>query len=95
VVGGATLDGRVGNKVQVIETLLPHLDAAERAACVMVGDRDVDVQGAHACGVPCIAVSYGFGSVEELTASAPERIVHSVDELHAALLDTGDEHAQF
>jgi phosphoglycolate phosphatase len=95
VVGGATMDGRVTNKAQVIESLLPHLDAAERAACVMVGDRDVDVYGAHAYNMPCIAVSYGFGSVEELVDSTPERIVHSVAELHTALVEPGEEHARF
>jgi phosphoglycolate phosphatase len=85
-VAGATLDGSLSTKADVLAALLPQLGTNERAACVMVGDRDQDVQAAHALGLPCIAVSYGYGSVEELAACEPAYLVHSVDELAAVLL---------
>lgn len=85
-VGGASFDDRVGTKAEVIGTLLPQMSSAERAACVMVGDHDVDVVGARAHDIPCIAVSWGFGSREELQAVAPARLVGSVGELRAVLV---------
>jgi phosphoglycolate phosphatase len=53
---------------------------------VMVGDRFHDVEGAHAHHIPCIGVTYGFGSREELTQSGADFIVDTVDELGALLL---------
>lgn len=85
-VAGATLDGSISTKAEVLAALLPQLGADERAACVMVGDRDQDVQAAHAHDLPCLAVSYGYGSVEELAAYEPAYLVHSVAELAAVLL---------
>jgi phosphoglycolate phosphatase len=84
-VGGATLDGAVDTKADVIRLLLPRLSPAERAACVMVGDREHDVYGARAHDLPCIAVSYGYSKAEEFVACAPQQVVHSVAELHALL----------
>jgi phosphoglycolate phosphatase len=88
LVGGATFDGTVNSKAEVIATLLPHLSAAERTGCVMIGDREHDVVGARAHGLPCIAVGYGFGSAAELRACCPAYHVGSVAELHALLCGT-------
>jgi phosphoglycolate phosphatase len=85
-VGGATLDGRIGTKAEVIGELLPRLTPAERAACVMVGDREHDVHGAQFHGMSCIGVGYGYGSEAELTAAGAAAVVASVGELGRALL---------
>jgi phosphoglycolate phosphatase len=84
-VGGATLDGAIDTKADVLRLLLPHLSPDERAACVMVGDREHDVYGAREHGLPCIAVSYGYGKAEEFAVCAPQQVAHSVAELHALL----------
>lgn len=86
VIGGATLDGRLHTKADVIASLLPQLRADERAAIVMVGDREQDIVGAHMHGIPAIAVSYGYGSVAELVACAPDCVVCSVAELRTILV---------
>lgn len=88
LVGGATFDGAISSKAAIIGTLLPQLSAAERASCVMIGDREHDVAGARAHGLPCIAVGYGFGSAAELRACCPAYQVRSVAELHALLCTT-------
>ena len=31
----------------------------------MVGDRKYDIEGAHHFGIPCIAVLFGYGGMEE------------------------------
>ena len=49
--------------------------------CVFVGDSDVDVQTAHAAGMPCIGCAYGFRGEEELKAAGADEIVYSFAEL--------------
>jgi phosphoglycolate phosphatase len=35
----------------------------------MVGDREHDVVGARNCGLPCVGVTYGYGSEQELISA--------------------------
>ncbi|WP_169946333.1 HAD hydrolase-like protein [Microbispora sp. H11081] len=81
-VGGATLDGSRRHKADVVRHALAVLAAPPEAA-VMVGDRLEDVAGAAACGVPCVAVTWGFGEAAELEAAG---VVAMVD-TPARLLD--------
>lgn len=53
---------------------------------VMIGDRLFDVEGAHAHGIPCIGVSYGYGGREELQAAGADFLADTVEELSALLL---------
>ncbi len=48
---------------------------------VMVGDTVYDVAGARANGLPTIGVLYGFGDKDALRATAPEHLVHTVEEI--------------
>ena len=65
VIGGATLDGKIGEKEQVIELVLNAVKA-EKSATVMVGDTRFDLIGAEKMGLDAIGVTYGFGAKEEL-----------------------------
>ena len=47
----------------------------------MVGDKEHDVFGARKCGLECIAVSYGYGTMEELTQADPLKIAASPEEV--------------
>ena len=50
----------------------------------MLGDRDHDVEGAHANGIDCVGVTWGFGSTDELNGAGAHRIVdHPADVLAA------------
>jgi phosphoglycolate phosphatase len=51
---------------------------------VMVGDRQYDVEGAGAHGLPTILVEWGYGSPAE--AKGALAVVHSVDQLRSMLL---------
>ena len=53
---------------------------------VLVGDTTHDVLMGHAAGVETVAVSYGAHDRAALEDSRPTKLVHSVAELHAALL---------
>ena len=52
---------------------------------VYVGDSEVDVATARNAGLPLVAVSWGFRTVAELTEAGARTIVHTPEELVAAL----------
>jgi len=54
----------------------------------MVGDRYLDVEGAHLAGIPAIGVTWGgVGTAQELEEAAADMIVDSVSELTYILCD--------
>lgn len=57
----------------------------EKAECVYIGDTEVDVLTARNAALDCIAVAWGFRDEEELEAVGAKTIVHTADELYAAL----------
>jgi len=56
------------------------------ADCLYVGDSEVDLATAAAAGVPCLSVTWGFRSREQLLAARAERLFDSPEELAAYLL---------
>lgn len=66
IAGDARHIGR-DTKAKVIDYVLQTMQA-EKADVIMVGDRKFDIEGAHALGIPCIAVEYGYGNREEFEA---------------------------
>ena len=85
-VSGATLDGTIGTKSQVVEQALDMLQVADRDAAVLVGDRMHDAEGARENGIPCVGVTFGFGGLQELHAAGADVIVSSMKELQEVLL---------
>jgi len=71
---GARLDGSLCDKSELIGHILEQEGLAP-AETVMVGDRKHDLIGAAACRIGSIGVTYGFGSVEELTAHGADHLV--------------------
>ena len=61
---GATLDGSLKNKGDVIARCIKQ-EQLNIQDCMMVGDRQHDIVGAHQNQIPCIGVLYGYGSLEE------------------------------
>jgi phosphoglycolate phosphatase len=84
-VGGASPDGVRSMKADVVAYVLAHLDHPDPATAVMIGDRHHDVDGARLNGLRSIAVTWGFAEDGELEAAHPDRIVHTIPELEAAL----------
>ena len=64
-----------------------HIPEEEKASVIMVGDRKHDVEGAAAHGICTIAVTFGYGSEEELTTAGAWKIARSMEELTALLLE--------
>lgn len=79
---GSEMNGTRTKKGDVIEETLRRLNMQNhRDQVLMVGDKEHDVLGAREAGLECVAVSYGYGTMEELEGSKPLKIVESVDEL--------------
>lgn len=79
---GAEMHGSRNTKSEVIEEALIRLEMTnKRDQVIMVGDKEHDVIGARESGLKCVAVSYGYGSVEELEASRPLKIAHSTKDV--------------
>lgn len=66
VICGATMDGRISQKDEVIAETLRRLGSPSPAETIMIGDRRHDVQGAKAHGLDALGVLFGFGSEAEL-----------------------------
>jgi len=79
---GSELDGTRVHKRELIRWVLEREALAPGEAC-MIGDREHDVAGARANGVPAIGVLWGYGSREELVAAGPDALVEQVPELAA------------
>ena len=79
---GSEPEGRRTNKTEVIEETLKRLGFSQhRDQVIMVGDKEHDVFGARCAGLECIAVSYGYGTEEELKNAHPFKIVNSAEEI--------------
>ena len=74
-----------GFKEEVLRQLIDD-NGFERDKCLMIGDTLHDVDGAHANGIDVVAVTYGFGKVEELKNSHPISICDSPREILSLLL---------
>ena len=79
---GSEMNGGRTSKAEVIEEALLRLHMSGcRKDVIMVGDKEHDVLGAREAGISCVAVSYGYGTEEELKNAAPLKTVHSVGEV--------------
>ncbi len=85
-IAGSNLDGTRANKNEVIKYVIDQNSHIRLKETVMVGDRKYDIIGACAHNIDSIAVTYGYGSVTELTEAGPTALVHSVSELSKYLL---------
>ncbi|MFW3170145.1 HAD hydrolase-like protein [Geodermatophilus sp. CPCC 206100] len=82
-VHGATLDGAVRHKDQVVAAALAaHPDGRDP---VLVGDRAQDVLGAAAHGLPCIGAGWGPAEVDELEDAGAAVVVATPAEVRTAL----------
>ncbi|MEG1896418.1 MAG: HAD hydrolase-like protein, partial [Oscillospiraceae bacterium] len=65
IIGGATLDGKISEKEDVIAYVLSTL-GSDKSDVVMVGDTRYDLIGAQKMGIDAIGVTYGFATKDEL-----------------------------
>jgi phosphoglycolate phosphatase len=67
-------------KTALLRRLLEE-QSLDRATTFMVGDRKFDIEAARANGVTSIAVTYGYGTSEELASARPDHTCNAVEDL--------------
>lgn len=86
---GATLDGSIGTKEEVLEELgrrMAHMQIAKDEMC-LIGDTKYDAAGAKLFGIRCIGVSYGFGTREDMLAAGAEVVFDCIEEVERYIED--------
>lgn len=79
VIEGSQMDGSRVTKGDVIREAIRRLQMEDQLGqVVMVGDRRHDILGAREVGIDCVAVAYGYGSMEELEQAGPVMIAPTV-----------------
>jgi len=79
-VSGATSDGRINEKPELIAVALERLGVDPKNAW-MIGDRHMDIDGARHHGMRSVGVLWGFGEKQELHAAGATHLCASTFEL--------------
>ncbi|MBR6543248.1 MAG: HAD hydrolase-like protein, partial [Anaerotignum sp.] len=80
VIGGDMRELGRDTKARVIDYVLETMKA-EKEDVIMVGDRKFDIDGAHALGIPCIAVEWGYGDRAEFEAHGADIIAATTEDV--------------
>ncbi|WP_306548668.1 HAD hydrolase-like protein [Desulfobulbus sp.] len=79
-VHGSELSGRLTDKPSLVAHILAS-EGLRPEQTMIIGDRKYDILGGRANGVRAGAVTYGYGSMEELQAENPDRFFDSPEQL--------------
>lgn len=88
-VAGADMHGRRSEKTAVIRYAATTCLLSDTSKCVMVGDRENDVNGARANGMDSIGVLYGYGSAEELSSAGADYLAATQADVCGIILGNG------
>ena len=87
LVCGGSMDETRNQKDLLIQDALEALSVTDLSQAVMVGDRNLDVLGAHKNGLRCIGILYGgYGTREELEEAKADWIAADPAEVGRILL---------
>ena len=88
VVSGATEDKTLDTKPAIIALSIERLGITEEELkhVYMVGDRDMDMTGAHENGAVAIGALYGYGGKEELLGAGADYLIEKPLELLEIIL---------
>lgn len=84
---GAELDGRFVDKGELIAHIL-GAEGLDSKTTLMIGDRVYDIAGGKKNNLMTAAVTYGYGSRDEIASSNPDLVFDSLADLPAFLLTT-------
>lgn len=90
-VHGSELDGRLTDKGELIAHILAT-ENLDPAATLIVGDRSHDIIGGKKNGISTAAVTYGYGSIDEISAAGPDLVFAALPELAGFLVNPGKFH---
>lgn len=84
---GATFDGKLNYKADVIRVALERSNISDKVNAIMVGDRHHDIEGAKQNNLKSIGVLYGFGDLDELKISGADYIAETPEEILEILIN--------
>ncbi len=84
---GPELSDKDSTKTKLITKVITEIPNTNKKDVVMIGDRKEDIIAATNNGIDSIGVTYGYGSLEELTQARPTHIAESVLKLKNLLLN--------
>lgn len=85
-VAGSSMNHERREKARIIAHAL-HKHELDPLQSMMIGDRAQDITGAQDNGLFAVAVTYGFGTREELGAASPDHMVDHSQEILELLND--------
>ena len=78
---GASLDGKIDSKQEVLEEAFRRLGNPDKSQVVLIGDTKFDVIGANSVGIDCVGITYGFGTREEMEEHGAKKVFDSIEEV--------------
>ena len=78
---GATMDGRLSSKESVLEEVFRRWGHFRKDEICLIGDTMYDVNGANYTGIPCVAVTFGFGDANEMREAGAVALIDDLMEL--------------
>ena len=78
---GASLDGKIDTKQEVLEEAFRRLGNPDKSEVVLIGDTKYDAIGAQTVGIDCVGITYGFGTKEELEEHGAVKIFETIDQV--------------
>ena len=82
---GATFDGSRDRKEDVLREALRRWDDLLAEDMYLIGDTIFDVEGAKAVGMACVAVTFGFGDVQQMKEAGIVGICTDMHQLPALI----------
>lgn len=80
-IGGSLVDGSRVTKIQVLDHVLKTNEINNADEALMIGDTKYDMIGAKNFNLKTVAVTYGYGTKEELLAAKPDFVVDTPTEI--------------
>lgn len=84
---GATFDGKLNYKKDVIAVAIERGGVPDKAKAIMIGDRHHDIDGAKQNGLASIGVLYGFGDEKELSDAGADYIAELPKDITNIIID--------
>ena len=78
---GATFDGTLNYKSDVIRVALEQSGVTDKTSAIMVGDRHYDIEGAKQNSIDCLGVLYGYGDLDELKNAGADYIAENTKDI--------------
>ena len=78
---GATFDGRIDTTEEVLNEVMRRWSDVPKDEMCLIGDTMFDVEGANQVGIRTVAVTFGFGNVQEMVEAGAVAVCDDMEKL--------------